>query len=197
MVDEPPISLALAERVAEAAGTLGIELALIGAVALAVHHHVRATLDVDLATAVDPYVQLRALEQALRAQGLHTELRTPDDQDPLGGVLEVWEHVDDDGEPLSPVEVVNFSNPHRPRANPGHQAIRGALPLEPGSVLRCVRLPDLIALKLYSGGLQDLADVVELLARNPGADIAEIRATCQPYGLDLIDELIAQGRGRS
>jgi hypothetical protein len=45
----------LAERVDAAARELGIDTAVIGATALAVHRFVRATGDIDLATAVDPY----------------------------------------------------------------------------------------------------------------------------------------------
>jgi hypothetical protein len=196
MTLELPAELALAERVADAAAELGIEIALIGAVALAAHHHVRATNDVDLAVAVDPYAELRALEQSLRDRGLHTELRTPDADDPLGGVLEIWEHVDQAGDPLDPVEVVNFLNPHKPRSNPAAEAIRGAVPLAPGSSLRCVRLADLIALKLDAGGLQDLADAAEVIAKNPDASLAEIRATSMRYGLTLIDDVIAHAQSR-
>jgi hypothetical protein len=57
--------------------------------------------------------------------------------------------------------------------------------------LRCVRLPHLVALKLYTGALGDQNDVIELLARNPDANVEEVRATCKKYGLDVIDELLA------
>lgn len=173
-------SLALAERVAAAASELGIATALIGASALAAHHYQRGTRDVDLGSSVD-LRSLRALRDAVLALGLRSELRTPDEDDSLGGLLVVWEHEDDDGEPLLPVEVVNFGNPHRPRPNPGRRAIDHALPLEPGSPLRFVTLADLVALKLYSGSRKDLGDLVELLARNPGADRDEIRAVAGPF----------------
>src|SRR3954451_15969608 len=119
----------LAERVAEAARKLGLETALIGASALAAHNYVRGTSDVDLGAAVDPRTALRALEQALRELGLHAELRMPDDQDVLGGVLGVWKHEDADGRPLDLVEVVNFCNPYRPMPNPAKAAIENAVPL--------------------------------------------------------------------
>ncbi len=92
--------LGLAERVAEEAHALGIETALIGAAALAIHGYARATLDLDLASAVDPGSDLRALEAALRGIGLHTKLNLPDAEDALGGVLNVWEGEDDDVEPV-------------------------------------------------------------------------------------------------
>jgi hypothetical protein len=51
----------------------------------------------------------------------------------------------------------------------------------PGSPLRCVTIEDLVALKRYAGGLSDHTDIVQLLARNPDADLAAIRATAAPF----------------
>lgn len=175
----PPFDLA--ERVTVAASARGIPTAVIGAGALALHRFVRATQDVDLATCVDPGAKLRPLESDLRAQGLHTELRMPDGDDPLGGLLRVWSAVDDDDVPVDLVEIVNFDNPHRPRRTPAARAIRDAVPLMPGSSLRYVQLADLIALKLDAGGRADLADIVEVLARNPEADLDAIRARSTPF----------------
>jgi hypothetical protein len=143
----------------------------------AVHGHVRATGDIDLASAIDPYTKLRALGEALAAEGLVVELRTPDDEDPLGGVLAVREDEDS-----SPVEVVNFLNPHRTGRNPGREAIENAEPMAELD-LRCVRLPELIALKLYAGTKRDELDVLALLEANPDADREAIRALCESYGL--------------
>ena len=151
--------------------------------ALTVYGYVRGTQDIDLGTSVTSLDVLRQLEQALRGAGLHARLRLPDDEDPLGGVLRIWDRVDEEGEPLEPVEVVNFCNPLRPMRNPGPAAIRRAMPLGT-TPLRCVRLADLIALKLFAGSFADLADVVALIERNPDADEAEIRATCAQYGLE-------------
>ncbi len=171
--------LRLAERVAEKADELGIETAIIGAAALAVHGYPRATLDLDLASAVDPSTKLRELETALRTMGLHTKLNLPDAEDALGGVLNVWETKDD----VEPVQVVNFRNPHRPSAaNPGSDAIATAIQLEDSS-LRCVRLPELIALKLYAASPNDDRDIVELLEKNRDViDLEEVERVCARYG---------------
>lgn len=193
MADRTP-PVALAERVAEAARDLGIETALIGAGALAVHGYVRGTADLDLASAVDPYVELGRLEEALRSLGLHVKRNLPDEEDRLGGLVRVWNEEDDDGDPIDPVELVNFFNPLRPRPNPARDAIAGAARISEDTPLRCVRLPDLIALKLYAGGRSDLADVVEVLKRNPDADDEAVRTTCKRYGFDVIDELLAEAR---
>jgi hypothetical protein len=177
---DPAASLALAEQVAEAAKQLGFDSALIGAAALAVHRYTRGTEDIDLAVVVDPHVQLGALERVLTSAGLRTRLRLPDDQDPLGGVLVVWASESADGEPAELVEVVNFLNPGRIIDTPARGAIARSQPL-PGSVLRCVTIEDLVALKLYAGGLADHADIVQVLARNPEVDLAAVRAVAAPF----------------
>lgn len=188
---EPATPVELAELVARIAAALHIQTALVGAYALAAHHYVRGTKDIDLATTV-PFEQLGRLQRALEAAGLQTLLRSPDVEDPLGGVLVVWTRSDEAGEPIDPVEVINFVNPHRPRPSPAIEAIRNAIGLAEKPALRYPRLADLIALKLDAGGLRDQADVVELLVRNPDADLEQIRSTCKRYGLDRIDELIEQ-----
>lgn len=183
-------SLALAERVAVAATELGIETALIGAMALADHKFMRGSQDVDLASYVDPFTQLRALERALQAQGLETKLTTPDD---LGGKLEVWEHEDEDEEPIHPCDVVNFANPFRRRKTPAVTALTTAIPVGAGSVLRSVRLPDLIAFKLDTGATKDRGDVVELLIHTPDADLAEIRQIAGPFDrANVLESLILE-----
>ncbi|MDB4958048.1 MAG: hypothetical protein JWO36_5617 [Myxococcales bacterium] len=183
----------LAERVAKIALGLNIETALRGAYALAAYHYVRASSDIDLATVVQLH-QLENLKSAVEDAGFHTSLRTPDDQDPLGGVLTVWERSDDEGDPIDPVEVVNYLNPYRPQRTPALQAIRNAISLDEKPALRYPRLSDLIALKLYAGNRGDVADVVELLVRNPNADLDEIRSTCKGFGFDQIDELIQEAQ---
>jgi hypothetical protein len=180
----------LAERVAQIASGLNIQTVLIGAYALAAHHYVRATADIDLASDVK-LDDLRRLEQALREAGLHTELRQPDEEDPLGGVIEIWERVDETGDPVDAVEVVNFYNPYRPRRTPAMQAIRNGIPIAEKPALRYPRLDDLIALKLDTGSRRDEDDVIDVLVANPDANLDEIRATCKAYGLDRIDALIA------
>jgi hypothetical protein len=181
----------LAERIASVAADLSIPTALIGAMALAAHNYVRGTADIDLATAVDPNTQLRLLQSKLDSLGLHTELNLPDADDSLGGLLRVWAGDAED----DPVEIVNFYNPYRPTRNPGGEAIRAAVPIDGQAGLRCVSLPHLIALKLYAGTRRDHADVVELLRRNPQADLDEIRAVCQTFGhAELIAELIREAQ---
>jgi hypothetical protein len=178
----------LAERIATIASELGIPTALIGATALAAHNYVRGTADIDLATAVDPFRDLRGLQQRLEVEGFLVELNLPDAEDSLGGVLSVRARCEED----DPVEIVNFLNPLNPSDNPGREAVETAEPISASS-LRCATLAHLIALKLYAGSRRDQADVVELLLRNPTADRAKIRAVCAKYGsANELDELILE-----
>ncbi len=124
----------------------------------------------------------------------------PDVDDPLGGVLTVWEAEaeDEDGDALHPVQIVNFENPHRPTKNPARTAIANAQPLDELDGLRYVTIPDLVALKLYSGSRRDHADVVELLARNRDADLQQVRAAASPYDRDnILETLIAEATATS
>jgi len=188
-LDTPDPLIVLAERVATIASELGVPTAVIGATALAAHDYVRGTADIDLATSVDPFSALRELRDRLAAEGFHTELNMPDEDDSLGGVLRVRAHDEDD----DPVEVVNFRNPLRPNHNPGSEAVMMAEPIGPPSPLRCVTLQHLIALKLYAGGRRDQADVVELLRRNPGANHSQIREVCARFGsAALLDQLLQE-----
>jgi hypothetical protein len=108
-------------------------------------------------------------------------------------VLDVGESVDDDGDLVTELQIVNFYNPHRPRVNPGIKAVARAEVIDASSGLRCVRLDDLVALKLDAGSRKDLADIVEVLARNPDADFDLIRTTCKPYDkAAVLETLIAE-----
>jgi hypothetical protein len=64
-----------------------------------------------------------------------------------------------------------------------------------GSHLRIVPLPHLVALKLYAGGTKSRADIVEVLSRNPDADVAAIRDLCRSWRLRGLDPLIEEATG--
>lgn len=172
-------TIQVAEGVHEILERLGIESAVIGAMAMAVHGYVRATRDFDLATCADPFVKLDELRQALEKAGFHAELRQPDADDPLGGVVEIT------GEGFKPIQIVNFLNPLAPRAAAlGSEAIRESKGgLIEQSRMRVVTLPCLIALKLYGGGPKNKNDVIELLERNKPLDLSLVREVCVRHGV--------------
>jgi hypothetical protein len=182
----------VAEKVAEVIVNCGVDCAVIGAAALAVHGYARATEDLDLATDTDPFTKLRQICTELEQQGFSARLSQPDAEDPLGGVITVA------GPDFSPVQVVNFHNPFRRERNPGGEAIRSAR-LRIGTSLKVVDLPHLVALKLYSGGAKGKLDVIELLERNPTQSIDGLRQICGRFGLDqtlqqILTEIGAEDR---
>ncbi len=120
--------------------------------------------------------------------GFDVELREPDGDDPLGGVVDVRG-------PFGLVQIVNYGG-RFPAVIDGGLAAADVV-IRPGSQLRIVPLPHLVALKLYAGGTKSRADIVELLSRNPDADMAAIRDLCQSWRLRGLDPLIDEATGNS
>jgi hypothetical protein len=180
-------TLEVAERARSLLASKGAPCAVIGAAALAAHGYARATKDLDIGTATDPFTTLRWLADELRKEGFDADLTTPDAEDPLGGVVTIR------GEGFDQVQVVNFVNPLGVTRNPGPEAIMNASLSVEGTALKVVGLPHLVALKLYAGGPKSRADVHELLKRNPAADTREIRVVCERHGLAAeLDQALAE-----
>ena len=155
---------------------------IIGAVALAAYQYVHYTEDLDLGIEVE-LPAMRALVTALQGEGFTTELREPDGDAPLTGVIDVTG-------PFGLIQIVNFGN-----CFPA--AIRDALAhgdalVTPGGNLRIILLPQLIALKLYAGGSKAKSDILKLLCRNPDADLGCIRQTCKRYRLRGLGALLRE-----
>ena len=179
---DPQANLLAAERVAGVLERHGVAAVVIGAVALAAYRYVRHTEGIDLGVDVD-LADMRMLVGALREEEFTAELREPDGDDPLGGVIDI-------SGPFGLVQVVSFGGRFP-------AAIRDALEGEdvrvnPGSKLRIVPLPQLVALKLYAGGSKSRADIVELLRRNPEVDLAPIRKACRRYRLRGLDAIMRE-----
>jgi len=125
--------------------------ALIGAGAMAVHGVSRSTADVDLLV-----VDARALDaETWRSlgQGVVVEVRRGDVDDPLGGIVRFTQP----GE--RPVDLVVG------RAQWQSPILERAIPADFEDMrLLVARAADLILLKLFAGGPQDLWDVGQLLA---------------------------------
>jgi hypothetical protein len=93
------------------------------------------------------------------------------------------------------VQIVNYGG-RFPAVIDGGLAAADTV-IRPGSRLRIVPLPHLVALKLYAGGTKSRADIVEVLSRNPDADMAKIRELCQGWRLRGLDPLIEEAAGGS
>jgi hypothetical protein len=175
-------NLRAAERVVSLLGENGVSAVVIGAVALAAHRYVRHTEDIDLGVDAD-LPKMRALARALLNDGFTVELHEPDGNDPLGGVIDIR------GD-FGLVQVVSFAD--RFPAVIRDALAADALPIRSGSGLLVVPIAQLVALKLYAGGLGSKADILELLRRNPEADLEMILATCKRYRLRGLDSILAE-----
>ena len=128
----------------------------------------RSTFDIDLLT-----TDRRVLDAGTwRAFGADVDLRRGDADDPLAGVVRIA--IADD----RPIDVVVGRHAWQARAVERAEALGGRAPV---ALAR-----DLVLLKLYSGGSQDLWDIGELLRHSPAslvdevdADLAALPATMQ------------------
>lgn len=158
--------MTLVDRVLRLLNAHAVPHALIGASALAAHGIARSTYDIDLLT-TDARVLGVGLWDPLRAENTMIDIRRGDVDDPLGGVV----RLEAPGE--RPVDIILGKHTWQTRA-----LERAERPPEGPPV---VTARDLILLKLYAGGTQDLWDVRELLqlpgseqlAADVGADLAE------------------------
>lgn len=170
-----------AERVVAILDEYRIDAVVIGAVALAAYHYVRHTEDVDLGVNAD-LAQMKALTVSLSKAGFSVELREPDSQDPLGGVIDVR------GD-FGLLQIISFADRFPAVIDDAVKASN--LHVREGSRLKLVPLPHLIALKLYAGGYKSKADIVEILKCNPETDLDAVRRLCAGYRLPGLEELIA------
>lgn len=181
-MQDPEQLLAAAEHVMQILDDHKIDAVVIGAVALAAHHYVRLTHDIDLGVNADIQT-LRAITSTLSAAGFHAELREPDGQDPLGGVIDITGA-------FGSLQVISFADRFPAVIEDALRAT--TVTLRPGSRLKLVPLPQLVALKLYAGGLKSRADVLELLTRNPETDLDEIRNVCRRYRLGDVEPILQE-----
>ena len=148
--------MTLLDRVCFLLDAAQIPHALIGAAALAARGVARSTYDIDLLT-VDVRVLAAALWEPLRADGAGVDVRRGDLDDPLGGVIRVTAA----GE--RPIDVVLGKGRWQARSLERADRPPGGPPV--------VAARDLVLLKLYAGGTQDLWDVRALLDAPDGAGL--------------------------
>ena len=154
--------MTLLDRVSALLDQAGIPHALIGAAALAAAGVARSTFDVDLLV-LESSVLSEAAWASLRHEGASVEIRRGDDDDPLRGVVRIEAAAE------RPVDVIV--------GRPAWQA-RVLERARKADIGPPVATPcDLILLKLYAGGSQDLWDVRELLRGDTAQRlIAEVEA---------------------
>jgi hypothetical protein len=165
--------LVTAENVATLLAESGVPALVIGAIALAAHRYIRFTQDIDLAVDADLSL-MRSCTLTLSKAGYEAVLHEPDADDPLGGVIDI-------SGTFGLVQIISFAD--RFPAAIKDALASSELRLYPGSPLRLIPIPQLVALKLYAGGHKAKADIIELLKRNPEQDRAEITRTIKRYRL--------------
>ena len=140
--------MTLLQRVLRLLDAEGVSAALIGAAALAARGVARSTYDIDLLT-TDGRVLVRELWTPVLEHDTDVDVRRGDADDPLAGVVRVTAADE------RPVDVVVGKWSWQARA------VQRAERADDGPAV--VRARDLVLLKLYAGGTQDLWDVQALL----------------------------------
>lgn len=157
-----------------------IPCALIGASALAVHGIPRSTYDIDLLT-TSPRVLEGSLWEPLAAKGIGVNLRVGDRADPLRGVIRLQHGSDRD------VDIV--VGRYKWQGDAIARAVRSRVQsIEIPVVLKS----DLILLKLFASGHQDMWDIEQLIAGGDqgvraqvDARISDLPDDCQSRWADL------------
>jgi hypothetical protein len=155
------------DRVCDVLDQHSIGYALIGAAALAVYGVARSTFDIDL-LATDRGVLDAALWTAF---GDQAEIRRGDADDPLAGVVRITSGDD------RPIDIVVGKLAWQTRA------VDRARPF--GDRAPVVEACDLVLLKLYAGGDQDLWDVRELLKQSDRSLHSAVTAALDGLPADL------------
>jgi predicted nucleotidyltransferase len=164
----------------------GIDYAVIGAMAASVHGSVRASLDADAITFMTPQAAA-LLERRFSAAGFGATLRTGDPDDPIPALLAL---TDSHGNRVD--LLVGLRGLDR-------RALDRTLEVPfQGVSLRVVGREDFIAMKVYAGGPQDLADAAAALARSPTSlDLSLLRGLAGGYGrhaLEALEKLLERSR---
>jgi hypothetical protein len=175
--------MTLVDRVAAVLDRAGVPHALIGAAALAACGVARSTFDIDV-LAVDLRCLDAALWKDLETNGASIDMRRGDTADPLAGVA----RFEQPGE--RPVDLIMGRHSWQKRAL--------ARALRPAGSLPVVQRRDLILLKLYAGGTQDMWDIRELLALpDAAAVIDEVSADMHDLPADAVQRWAeVRGAGR-
>ncbi|HEY1724672.1 MAG TPA: DUF6036 family nucleotidyltransferase [Steroidobacteraceae bacterium] len=157
-----------------------IEYAVIGAFALSAHGALRGTTDVD-ALLLITLPQLTNLGTAFDQAGFDTELRHGDAEDPIPAMLVLSDSFHNHVELLSGLRGVD----------PAVFSRAVEVPLQ-GVNLRFVGREDLIAMKCFAGGPQDIIDAQAAYRSAQGPiDVDLLRRVTRRFGREAADNLEA------
>jgi predicted nucleotidyltransferase len=155
-----------------------VDYAVVGAMAASVHGVIRASFDADALLSISPSA-LSRLERSLKAAGFKTELRRGDMADPISAVLTLCDEFENRVDFL--VGIRGFD----PTAF--SRTIEVALD---GESLKFVGLEDFVAMKVFAGGPQDLADARSALEAAPEPPNMELlQGLAKRYGPETAKSL--------
>jgi predicted nucleotidyltransferase len=151
----------------------GIRWATIGALAVAYHGWIRASMDADaLITFKGSASDLDRISEKLREQGWKVDSRVGDEDDPLGFVIRIADDLENQVDLIGGIRKLDL----------GFFERRVQADFD-GMVLEVASSEDLIALKIFAGGPKDLEDasgVIEVMGAN--MDRALLLKLCRGFG---------------
>lgn len=162
----------------------GIAYAVVGAMAAAVHGVVRASMDAD-AVILLPAHRVTELAHECCAAGFIAEVRHGDPDDPIGAVLALSDEFGNRVDLLLGLRGLGADTYSRAIVIPFQDCH-----------LRVVGREDLIAMKLFARGPQDLVDAEQaLVASGEVLDLALLRKLSAAYGpetLAALEQMLAK-----
>jgi hypothetical protein len=155
-----------------------VDYAVIGAMAASVHGVLRASMDADAVLSITAQ-ELGRLEERFKTSGFVTSLRRGDSDDPIRAVLALTDAFGNRVDLL--VELRGLESAAFQRAV--------EVPFQ-GMRLRVVGVEDFIAMKIFAGGPQDMADArYALAAAKNMIDLDLLSRLAARYGRDVSSEL--------
>jgi predicted nucleotidyltransferase len=166
-----------------------IPYVVVGALAAAVHGDIRGTTDADALLSV-ALPQLQSLRRLFEDEGLQTELRFGDGDDPIPAMLILRDSHQNTVELLAGLRGLD----------PAAFTRKITVPFQ-GELLEMIGREDFIAMKCYAGGPQDIADAHDALRRGDIAtDLDLLRRLTRRFGraaADVLEQLLANPRATS
>jgi hypothetical protein len=170
-------STQLLADVASVLNTYRIDYAVIGALAVAVHGVVRASVDADAVVAA-AVPQLRELQSKLMAGHLFVELRTGGVNDPIAAMMIVTDRYGNRVDLLAGIQGLDGGVYQR------------SITLQPSGIptaLKIVGREDLIAMKIAAGGPKDLMDAENCIAvAGDSLNVDLVRKLARHFGRDVL-----------
>lgn len=174
----PGQSLDLLLEVTEHLHGVGISYVVVGAVAAAIHGMVRSTLDADALVSVS-VMTLAEVGKTFERRGYQTELRRGDDSDPIPAMLVIADSFGNRVDLLGGLRGMDAAIFSRAVAVPFRNA---TLQLASGE--------DIVAMKCFANGPQDLIDAKQLLqVANAEFDMELVRRLVRRFGRVAADNL--------